>query len=396
MEKDRKVVILGVSASIAAYKAIEVANTLTKKGYDVHVTLTKNAHNLVTPNTFETLTHNKCITDDFERVETYDIKHISLAHASKFFLVCPASADIIAKLAAGIADDFLTTSFLAANCPKFVCPAMNSTMYLNPITQRNIQTLKSFGTKIIDPSSGRLACGDVGVGKLADITQIIAEVEQSISVPQILKNKTVLVTAGPTVEKIDPVRFITNHSTGKMGYAVAQAAANYGAKVVLVTGPTIIDKPTNVKVVSVESADEMYNAVVKEECVDIYIMAAAVADYKPESVADQKIKKSDETMTLKLVKNRDILKEIGLRKKEGQLICGFAMETQDLIKNATEKLRQKNCDMIVANQLNVPGAGFAGDTNKVVFITKEKVEESGVELKTEVANEILLRLMGKK
>ncbi|KAL7718045.1 Coenzyme A biosynthesis bifunctional protein coaBC [Entamoeba marina] len=371
-------ILIGVTASIAAYKAIEIANILNKKGYDVHVTMTQNTTHLVTPLAFESLTYNKCILDTFERVGTYDITHVSLAHSADVFLIAPASADIIAKVAHGIADDFLTTSFLAATCPKLIAPAMNTTMLYNSITQRNIQSLKNDGVHFVSPSSGRLACGDVGEGKLALVDDIVEAVELLVPKPQSLKSKKILITAGPTIEHLDPVRFLTNHSTG--------------AEVVLVTGPTNIKKPS-VTIKDVKSAIEMHEAVMQESNVDIYIMAAAVSDYRPAEVSEQKIKKSGDELNVKFIKNPDILYEIGTHKTENQIVVGFAMETQDLIINAQEKLKKKNCDLIVANQLNVPGAGFAGDTNKVEFISKDGIEETEVIMKTEVAKLILEKVI---
>uniref|UniRef100_A0ABQ0DG39 Phosphopantothenoylcysteine decarboxylase/phosphopantothenate--cysteine ligase n=1 Tax=Entamoeba nuttalli TaxID=412467 RepID=A0ABQ0DG39_9EUKA len=329
----------------------------------------------------------------FDRPNEYDVHHISLAHSASLFLIAPATADIIAKLASGIADDFLTTTFLAATCPKLIAPAMNTTMLHNPITQRNIQILKSFGVTFINSSYGKLACGDVGDGKLAPVDSILTFVDQQLHPIQPLLNKKIVITAGPTIEPIDPVRFITNHSTGKMGYAIAQVAQQFGATVTLITGPTTIQKPSGVSIVNVQTAIEMYDAVMKEKDVDIYIMSAAVADYRPMNISNQKIKKDENELTITLVKNPDILKEIGDKRNDNQIIVGFAMETQDLIQNAQEKLKKKHCDMIVANQLNVKGAGFGGETNKVAFITKDGIEETEVLLKSEIARLIIEKVI---
>ncbi|BFU23822.1 phosphopantothenoylcysteine decarboxylase phosphopantothenate cysteine ligase putative [Entamoeba histolytica] len=391
--KTNNKIILGITASIAAYKGIYIANELTKRGYDVHVTLTQNTLHLIQPYTIEVLTHNKCIIDSFDRPNEYDVHHISLAHSASLFLIAPATADIIAKLASGIADDFLTTTFLAATCPKLIAPAMNTTMLHNPITQRNIQILKSFGVTFINSSYGKLACGDVGDGKLASVDSILTFVDQQLHPIQPLLNKKIVITAGPTIEPIDPVRFITNHSTGKMGYAIAQVAQQFGATVTLITGPTTIQKPSGVSIVNVQTAIEMYDAVMKEKDVDIYIMSAAVADYRPMNISNQKIKKDENELTITLVKNPDILKEIGDKRNDHQIIVGFAMETQDLIQNAQEKLKKKHCDMIVANQLNVKGAGFGGETNKVAFITKDGIEETEVLLKSEIARLIIEKVI---
>lgn len=367
----KKTIVLGITGGIAAYKMAELVSRLKKKDYDIHVIMTDNATKFITPLTMETMSHNTVTTDMFKRPDHYDVNHISLALKADLFVVAPATANVMAKLTYGLADDMLTTTFLAASCPKIVCPAMNTQMYENPITQKNIVQLKAMGITVMEPAYGKLACGDIGKGKLSDLDDIEALIEAKLSV-QSLKGKTVLISAGPTQESIDPVRYITNHSSGKMGYALAKAAVNLGAKVRLVSGETALKTPYGVELISVNSSKEMFEAVIS--CAtnyDYVIMAAAVADYTIENPSLQKIKKKDASLTIELTKTRDILKTLGSTKKSNQVLCGFAMETENLIENARHKLIDKNADIIVANSLVQEGAGFKGDTNIATIITKE-------------------------
>lgn len=387
-----KNIVLGVTGGIAAYKIAYLASALKKAGADVTVIMTKNATEFITPLTFETITKKRCVTDTFARDFEFDVKHISIAKAADLFIVAPATANVIAKLANGIADDMLTTTILAAGCKKLIAPAMNTGMYENPVTQRNLKTLSELGFDIVEPGSGALACGDSGKGRLPDTDELVFAAEYALS-PKDLCGKKVLVTAGPTAEKIDPVRYITNHSTGKMGYAIAKAAAMRGAEVLLVSGKTALKAPYKVKKLEVTSAEEMFCAVSDNYSgCDFIIKAAAVGDYRPENPADEKIKKTADELTLKLTKNKDILKFLGENKREGQKLCGFSMETQDLIENSARKLTGKNADMIVANSLNQAGAGFAGDTNAVTIITKDRNETIATMPKLELADIILSRL----
>lgn len=385
-----KTVLLGVTGSIAAYKMANVASTLVKKGADVHVIMTRNATNFINPITFETLTNHKCLVDTFDRNFQYNVEHVSIAKAADVVLIAPATANVIGKIACGIADDMLTTTIMACTCPILVSPAMNTNMYNNEIFQDNMKRLEAYGYKIIEPGTGRLACGDVGAGKLPSEDILVEHIEKILLPEQDMVGKKVLVTAGPTVEAIDPVRFISNHSTGKMGYAIANAAAVRGAEVTLVSGPVHVKADAAVNVVNVTSAAQMFEEVKNRmEKQDIIIKAAAVADYTPEAVADNKIKKSDGEMSIKLKRTEDILKYIGEHKKPGQIVCGFSMETENLIENSKAKLIKKNVDMIVANNLKVEGAGFGVDTNVVTIITRDDVKELPVMTKAEVADEIL-------
>ncbi len=385
-----KTVLLGVTGSIAAYKMANVASTLVKKGADVHVIMTRNATNFINPITFETLTNHKCLVDTFDRNFQYNVEHVSIAKAADVVLIAPATANVIGKIACGIADDMLTTTIMACTCPILVSPAMNTNMYNNEIFQDNMKRLEAYGYKIIEPGTGRLACGDVGAGKLPSEDILVEHIEKILLPEQDMVGKKVLVTAGPTVEAIDPVRFISNHSTGKMGYAIANAAAARGAEVTLVSGPVHVKADAAVNVVNVTSAAQMFEEVKNRmEKQDIIIKAAAVADYTPEAVADNKIKKSDGEMSIKLKRTEDILKYIGEHKKPGQIVCGFSMETENLIENSKAKLIKKNVDMIVANNLKVEGAGFGVDTNVVTIITRDDVKELPVMTKAEVADEIL-------
>lgn len=385
-----KTVVLGVTGSIAAYKMANVASTLVKEGADVHVVMTQNATNFINPITFETLTNNKCLVDTFDRNFQFHVAHVSLSQKADVMLIAPASANIIGKLANGIADDMLSTMALAADCKIIVSPAMNTYMYKNKIVQDNLNKLKEYGFEIIEPAVGRLACAAVGEGKLPDESILCEYVRQEIQFDKDMQGVSVLVTAGPTVERIDPVRYITNHSSGKMGYAVAETAAKRGAKVTLVSGPVNIKPPMFADIIQVESAEDMYNAVMSKlpDC-DILIKAAAVADYTAKSVSDEKIKKSDSDFSLELVRTKDILKTAGENKAESQVVCGFSMETSNLIENSEKKLVSKNCDMIVANNLNDDGAGFGVDTNKITIITKENIYSFDLLSKKQVAVEVL-------
>ena len=385
-----KCVVIGVSGGIAAYKTANLVSDLVKHGVKVHVIMTKNATNFITPTTFEVLSGNKCIVDTFDRGFTFEVEHISLAKKADLILIAPATANIIAKLSAGIADDMLTTTVLAAKCPILVAPAMNTNMYEHITVRNNLEKLSSYGYEIIEAASGRLACGDVGKGKLADIEVLFAHIVKNIAYEKDLAGKNVLVTAGPTIEKIDPVRFISNHSSGKMGIELAKAAAYRGAKVRLILGKTALKRPEFVDIVDVVSAQDMYEAV-KEFASDsdIIIKSAAVADYRPYDVADEKMKKSDGELSIRLERTTDILKYLGDNKKDNQFLCGFSMETSNLIENSKLKLEKKNLDMIVANNLKEEGAGFAKDTNKVSIITKEDIIQTEVLSKKKVAHKIL-------
>ncbi len=369
-----KTVVIGVTGSIAAYKMANVASMLVKMNADVHVIMTKNAVNFINPITFETLTKNKCITDTFDRNFEFHVGHVSLAKKADVFLVAPASANIIGKMANGIADDMLSTTVLAAKCPVIVSPAMNTAMFTNPIVTDNINKLEKYGFTIVSPATGYLACGTEGIGKLPDESILVEYILKSAAMKKDLAGKKILVTAGPTREPIDPVRYITNHSTGKMGYSIARMAMLRGADVTLVTGPVSIKPPMFCNIVNVNTAEEMYKAVTDiSDSYDIIIKSAAVADYRPSYIADEKIKKSDNDNEncIYLKRTKDILSELGKRKKDGQLICGFSMETENVLKNSREKLIKKNADIIAANSLREAGSGFGTDTNKLTLITKD-------------------------
>ncbi len=384
-----KTVVLGVTGSIAAYKIANLASALVKKHCSVHVIMTKNATNFINPITFETLTGHKCLVDTFDRNFEFSVEHVSLAKQADLFLVAPASANVIGKIASGIADDMLTTTIMAAKCPKIIAPAMNTNMFENPIVQDNIEKLKGYGYEIVEPASGYLACGDTGKGKMPEPEVLLSYIMKHIGCKKDLAGKKVLVTAGPTMEKIDPVRFISNHSTGKMGYAIANNAMLRGADVTLVTGRTYIKKPDFVKIVDVTSAQEMFEAVdrIFDEQ-DIVIMSAAVADYRPKLVAEEKIKKQSGESVLELERTKDILGTMSDRKKN-QFVCGFSMETENMVENSKAKLEKKKLDMICANNLKVPGAGFGTDTNVVTIITSDDVTELPLQSKEEVASSIL-------
>lgn len=396
IELENKKIVIGVTGSIAAYKIAGLCSMLKKKKADVTVIMTQNATNFINPITFETLTGNKCLIDTFDRNFQYDVEHVELAKAAEVFLVAPASANVIAKAAHGIADDMLTTTLLAATCPKLFAPAMNTRMYQNPITQDNLQILKKYGMKVITPASGYLACGDTGEGKMPEVEELYDNIIDALT-PKDLSRYNVLVTAGPTREKIDPVRFISNHSTGKMGYAIAKQAGMRGAKVTLVSGPVALEAPKGVEVVPVVSAKDMADAVwERADKMDMIIKAAAVADYRPVTTYEDKVKKSGDDMNIVLERTDDILAHLGKNKKEGQILCGFSMETKDMLENSKVKLKKKNLDVIVANNLKVAGAGFGTDTNIVTLITKDEVKELPILSKEEVADRILSFLLGLK
>lgn len=385
-----KNVVLGVTGSIAAYKIANLASALVKLHADVTVIMTKNATNFINPITFETLTGNKCLVDTFDRNFQYSVEHVSLAKKTDLFLVAPASANVIGKLAHGIADDMLTTTILACKCPKLVSPAMNTNMYENPIVQDNLKKLEHYGFEVIDPASGYLACGDTGAGKMPEPETLLSYILRELACEKDLAGKKVLVTAGPTQEKIDPVRYITNHSTGKMGYAIAEDCMRRGADVTLVTGPVALTPPPFVHVIPVVSAADMAQAVKgSADQQDIIIKAAAVADYRPVDPADEKVKKKDGEASLSLERTEDILSYLGEHKREGQFICGFSMETEHMLENSRAKLLKKHADMIVANNLKTAGAGFGTDTNVVTIITAEDCRELELMSKADVAHEIV-------
>lgn len=385
-----KTVLLGVTGGIAAYKIANLASALVKLHADVNVIMTQNATNFINPITFESLTGNKCIVDTFDRNFKFKVEHIALAELADVFMVAPASANVIGKIASGIADDMLTTTFMACKKKKILAPAMNTNMYENPIVQDNIRKLKDYGMEIIEPATGYLACGTTGSGKLPDEKILLEYILREVAYEKDLSGKTVLVTAGPTREAIDPVRFISNRSTGKMGYAIARAAGLRGARVILVSGPVSLEPPLFAELVPVVSAEDMYNAVMKyKDDADIIIKSAAVADYTPVAVSSEKIKKQVGDMRIELKRTRDILKELGQSRRENQFICGFAMETENLIENAVRKLETKNVDMIVANSLKTEGAGFGTDTNVVTLITKDGKTELPLMSKIDVAMKIL-------
>ena len=389
-----KTVVLGVTGSIAAYKIANLASSLVKLHADVHVIMTKNATNFINPITFETLTKNKCMTDTFDRNFMYNVAHVSIADKADVMLVAPASANIIAKMAHGIADDMLSTTYLAMKCPVIVSPAMNVNMFTNPVVQRNIKTLEEFGVTVIPPDNGYLACGYTGAGKMPSELVLLDYILRETAKEKDLAGKRVLVTAGPTRESIDPVRFITNHSTGKMGYAVARQAMLRGAEVTLVSGPVSIDPPPFVRVVNVSSAKDMFEAVkVNFADADIIIKTAAVADYTPESAADEKIKKSDGSLSIQMKRTADILKWLGENKRDGQVLCGFSMETENMLENSRAKLQKKNADLIAANSLRDEGSGFGTDTNHLVLIKRDGVTDLPLLSKSDAADRLLDELL---
>jgi len=385
-----KTILLGVTGGIAAYKAANLASSLVKLHANVEVVMTENATKFVTPLTFEQLTGRKAMVDTFDRNFVHQVEHISLAERTDLVIIAPATANICAKLAHGLADDMLTTTVLACKCPKLIAPAMNTNMYENPVTQDNLNLLRKYGWEVIEPASGRLACGAEGKGKLPEPEVLLQHIQRVIGCEHDLAGKKVLVTAGPTQEALDPVRYLTNHSTGKMGYAIAKMAMLRGADVVLVTGPTAIAPPPFVTVISVRSAQEMFEAVIAHaNTSDMIIKAAAVADYTPSEYADHKIKKSDCDLSIPLKRTQDILKYLGANKKDNQVICGFSMETENLLENSRKKLLSKNVDMICANSLTQNGAGFGADTNIITVITANDIQQLPLLSKEEAANAIL-------
>ena len=389
-----KTVLLGVSGSIAAYKTAYLASALKKLQADVHVLMTQNAVNFINPITFETLTGNKCLVDTFDRNFEFSVEHVSLAKQADVVMIAPASADVIGKIAHGIADDMLTTTVMACRCRKIIAPAMNTNMFENPILQDNLETLRRYGYEVISPAVGYLACGDTGAGKMPEPELLLEYILQEAACEKDMAGLKVLVTAGPTQEAIDPVRYITNHSTGKMGYAIAKMAARRGADVTLVSGETALEKPVFVQTVPVKSAEEMFEAVTQRAPEqDIIIKAAAVADYRPKSVSSRKVKKAEGELVLELERTQDILAHLGKHRQPGQILCGFAMETEDLLENARKKLEKKHLDMIVANSLRVEGAGFGGDTNVVTLVTGSEEISLGKLSKEETAGRILDQIM---
>lgn len=385
-----KTVLLGVTGSIAAYKAATLASMLKKQHANVHVIMTKNACQFINPITFESLTGNKCLVDTFDRNFEFQVEHISIAKAADVAIVAPASANVIGKMANGIADDMLTTTLLACKCKIIVAPAMNSRMYENPIVQRNLSVLKEYNVEIAEPAVGYLACGDTGQGKMLEPAVLLEYILKEIAYEKTLEGKNVLVTAGPTQEAIDPVRYITNHSTGKMGYEVAKSAMRKGAKVTLISGQTFLTPPLFIKTIPVWSAQDMFEAVKNElPNADIIIKSAAVADYTPATTYDHKIKKQDCDMSIPLKRTTDILSYIGEHKRDDQVVCGFSMETENLIENSKTKQKKKKIHMIAANQLNVEGAGFGTDTNVMTFITENEVKQLPIQSKESVACELL-------
>ena len=390
-----KTVLLCVSGSIAAYKIAYLASALKKLKADVHVLMTRNATNFINPITFETLTGNKCLVDTFDRNFEFSVEHVSLAKAADVVLVAPASANVIAKLAHGLADDMLTTTVLACTCKKIISPAMNTRMFENPITQDNLKICEHYGMEVISPASGYLACGDTGAGKMPEPEVLLQYILKEVQYEKDLKGKKILVIAGPTREAIDPVRYITNHSTGKMGYAIAKTAALRGADVTLVSGPAEVEPPMFVNFVPVVTAKDMFEAVTsRSDEMDAVIKAAAVADYRPKFVNTEKTKKKDGDMAIELERTDDILKWLGEHKKDSQFLCGFSMETEHMLENSRAKLKKKNLDMIVANNLKVAGAGFGTDTNVVTMIRENKETELPIMSKEEVAGAILDEIFG--
>lgn len=391
----KKTVVLGVTGGIACYKSAALASKLTQRGYDVEVVLTKNATEFIGPHTFESLTHNRAMVDTFDRNFQSHVEHVALADKADLLIVAPATANIIAKAAHGIADDMLSTTILACDCPKLIAPAMNTRMYVNPVTQDNLETLRRYGWEVIEPANGRLACGAVGAGKMPEPEDLLEAVDHAIACEKDLSGVRVLVTAGPTQEAVDPVRYLTNHSSGRMGYAIARAAAWRGAEVTLVSGPTALKKPAYVEAVDVVTAEEMLRAVTSRAGEqDVIIKAAAVADYRPAHAADNKIKKAaGEGMTLELERTDDILAYLGKYKAPGQVLCGFSMETENLIENSRKKLQKKNLDMVAANSLRQEGAGFGGSTNVLTLITREGETELPMMSKDEAAHRLLDRIV---
>ena len=389
-----KTVVLAVSGSIAAYKIASLASALGKLHADVQVLMTQNATNFINPITFETLTGNKCLVDTFDRNFQYSVEHVALAKRADVVLVAPASANVIGKIANGIADDMLTTTVMACKCKKIISPAMNTQMFENPIVQDNLKKLEHYGYEVIQPAVGLLACKDVGQGKMPEPETLLEYILQEVAYEKDLKGKKILVTAGPTQEPIDPVRYLTNHSSGKMGYAIAKVCSMRGAEVTLVSGKTAIKPPLFVDVVPVTTAREMYEAVTgRSDRQDIVIKAAAVADYRPKTISEQKVKKTDGELFIEMERTDDILKYLGEHKRANQFLCGFSMETEHMLENSRKKLKKKNLDMIVANNVKVEGAGFAGDTNIVTLITADDETQLPLLSKEETAVEIMNKIL---
>ena len=389
-----KTVLLGITGSIAAYKIAYLASALHKLHADVHVLMTENATNFINPITFETLTGNKCLVDTFDRNFQFQVEHVSIAKKADVVMIAPASANVIGKLANGLADDMLTTTVMACRCQKILAPAMNTAMYENPVVQDNIRKLQTYGYEVITPASGYLACGDTGAGKMPEPETLLEYILKEAAFQKDLAGKKLLVTAGPTQEAIDPVRCLTNHSSGKMGYAIAKMAMLRGAEVTLVSGPTAIEPPLFVKVVPVTSARDMFEAVTGlSDEQDIIIKAAAVADYRPKQVSEDKVKKKDDQASIELERTDDILKYLGLHKKQGQFLCGFSMETRDMLRNSRAKLEKKNLDMVAANNLKVEGAGFQGDTNVLTLITQNEEVSLPLMSKEDAALKILDKIL---
>lgn len=395
MLKDKHI-LLCVTGGIAAYKAADICSRLVKSHSDVNVIMTEHALNFITPNTFEALCHNRTVTDTFDRNHPWEVEHIALADKSDCVIVAPATANVIAKLAHGMADDMLTTTVLACTCPKLIAPAMNTNMWNNPVVQDNLAILKKYGWIVIEPESGHLACGTSGSGKLAKPETIVDWIINEICHEKDMTGLKVLVTAGPTCEDLDPVRFLTNRSSGKMGYSIAQAAASRGANVTLVSGPVNLPRPVGVDVIDIRSAQDMFDAVTsRQDDTDIIIKAAAVADYRPATVADNKIKKKDDDtdIAIPLERTKDILKHLGEHKKKGQFLCGFSMETENMLENSRKKLKKKNLDLIAANNVKVQGAGFQGDTNVLTLISENSEKELPLMSKWDAANQLLDEIM---
>ena len=389
-----KTVLLGITGSIAAYKIAYLASALHKLHADVHVLMTENATNFINQITFETLTGNKCLVDTFDRNFQFQVEHVSIAKKADVVMIAPASANVIGKLANGLADDMLTTTVMACRCQKILAPAMNTAMYENPVVQDNIRKLQTYGYEVITPASGYLACGDTGAGKMPEPETLLEYILKEAAFQKDLAGKKLLVPAGPTQEAIDPVRCLTNHSSGKMGYAIAKMAMLRGAEVTLVSGPTAIEPPLFVKVVPVTSARDMFEAVTGlSDEQDIIIKAAAVADYRPKQVSEDKVKKKDDQASIELERTDDILKYLGLHKKQGQFLCGFSMETRDMLRNSRAKLEKKNLDMVAANNLKVEGAGFQGDTNVLTLITQDEEVSLPLMSKEDAALKILDKIL---
>lgn len=389
-----KTVLLGITGSIAAYKIAYLTSALHKLHADVHVLMTENATNFINPITFETLTGNKCLVDTFDRNFQFQVEHVSIAKKADVVMIAPASANVIGKLANGLADDMLTTTVMACRCQKILAPAMNTAMYENPVVQDNIRKLQTYGYEVITPASGYLACGDTGAGKMPEPETLLEYILKEVAFQKDLAGKKLLVTAGPTQEAIDPVRCLTNHSSGKMGYAIAKMAMLRGAEVTLVSGPTAIEPPLFVKVVPVTSARDMFEAVTGlSDEQDIIIKAAAVADYRPKQVSEDKVKKKDDQASIELERTDDILKYLGQHKKQGQFLCGFSMETRDMLRNSRAKLEKKNLDMVAANNLKVEGAGFQGDTNVLTLITQDEEVSLPLMSKEDAALKILDQIL---